>query len=52
MYNFAGFKNWVNKKIDVKKRLQNIAVCYLIFLMLPVGKHSLDEVSKIFGINK
>lgn len=52
MYNFAGFKNWVNKKIDVKKRLQNIAVCYLIFLMLPVRKHSLDEVSKNFGINK
>jgi hypothetical protein len=52
MYNFTGFKNWVSKKIDVKKRLQNTAVCYLLFLMLPVRKHSLDEASRIFGIDK
>ena len=52
MYNFTGFKNWVSKKIAVKKRLQNIAVCYLIFLMLPVRKHSLEEASGIFEIDK
>ena len=52
MYNFTEFKNWISRKIDVKKRLRHTAACYLFFIMLPVRKHSLEEASEIFGIDK
>lgn len=52
MYNFTSFKNWVGRNISVKKRLHLIAVYYLIFIMLPLRKHSLKEASSIFKINK
>lgn len=49
---FAKFKNWVSDQIAVNKRLKKIGVAYVIFLMVAVQKHSLEEASRFAGMNK
>lgn len=50
--NFNGYKNYLLKQISVKNRLKEICVAYLLFLMATIGKHSLEEAAKFWGINK
>jgi hypothetical protein len=50
--NFNKYKNWVSNTICVKKRLKNVAVWYLLFLLYATSKHSIKEASRFSGINK
>jgi len=50
--NFHYLKKWVLNHIEVKSRLQSLIVWYLLFLMVSVRKHSLQEVAKFSGQNK
>ncbi len=49
---FNTLKNWIMDQIDIKKRLKNICVWYLLFLMVSTRKHSLEEAARFSRINK
>src|SRR4030043_2058604 len=50
--NFNKYKNYLLKQICIKNRLKDVCVTYLLFLMVAIGKHSLEEAAKFGGINK
>jgi len=50
MMNFTNLKNWVNTQISVKKRLKNVCVWYLIFLMMSARKHTITAAAKLSGL--
>jgi len=52
MKNFASFKNWILRSIAINGKKSIVAVYYIIFLMLPVRKHTLTEAANLFNINK
>jgi hypothetical protein len=50
MMNFSGLKNWMFKQISANKRLKNVCLWYLIFLMVSVRKHSLTAAAQFSGL--
>lgn len=50
--NYKKYKNWLSNYINVKSRLKNVCVGYLLFLMVTVRKHSLDEAARFSGLSK
>jgi hypothetical protein len=50
--NFGIVKKWLLNRIRVNNRLETVCVWYLLFLMVPVRKHSLEEAARFSGINK
>lgn len=50
--NYSELKNWVKNHLSIKKRVQRIAVCYLIYLMVSVRKHTLEGAGRLLGVNK
>ena len=50
--NFGILKNCILKHISVNKCLKNIAVWYLLFLMVSTRKHSLTDAARFSGMNK
>jgi len=49
--NYFKLKKWVLNRIEVKSRLQNTVVLFLLFLMVSTRKHSLRGAEKFSGIN-
>ena len=43
---------WVARRISVRKRLTQVCVSYLLFLMVVTRKHSLEEAARFSGRNK
>ncbi len=50
--NYFKLKKWVLNRIEVKSRLQNTVVLFLLFLMVSTRKHSLQGAEKFSGINR
>jgi hypothetical protein len=50
--NFQDLKRWVLREIPVCKRLRATCLSYVVFLMIQVRKHSLEEAARFWGINK
>ena len=50
--NFTVLKNWILRRCWVNKRIKEIYLWYLLFLMTPARKHSLQEAAKFSGLNK
>lgn len=49
---FYILRNWMLHNIPIKKRLINVCVAYLLFLMVEVRKHSLEEAARFSRLNK
>ena len=43
---------WVARRISVSKRLTQVCVSYLLFLMVVSRKHSLEEAARFSGLHK
>lgn len=50
--NFGILKKWLLNRIQVKNRLKNVCVWYLLFLMVSTRKHTIEEAARFSGINK
>jgi len=50
--NYLAYKNWLSQHIGVKNRLKNVCIGYILFLMVSVRKHSLDEAERFSGLSK
>jgi hypothetical protein len=50
--NFNKYKNWLFHYVDIKNRLKNVWIAYLLFLMVSTGKHSLEEAARFSGLKK
>src|SRR4030043_970668 len=50
--NFNKYKNYLLNQISVNNRLKEVCIAYLLFLMVAIGKHSLEEAARFWGINK
>jgi hypothetical protein len=50
--NFNKYRNWLANYICVKTRLKNVCIGYLLFLLVAIGKHSLQEAARFSGVNK
>lgn len=52
MTQYTEFRNWLQRHLDINKRLKSICTLYIIFLMLSMRKHTLEEGARLFGISK
>ena len=50
--NFSRFKNWLGNLIDVRPRLGNVCLWYLLYLMVSTRKHTLRGAAEFSGINR
>lgn len=50
--NYSEYRDWVSHCIGVKGRLKKVCIGYLLFLMVAVRKHSLDEAARFSGLSK
>jgi len=50
--NFNQYKKWLFHYVDIKNRLKNVWIAYLLFLMVAIGKHSLEEAARFSGLKK
>ena len=50
--NFNQYKKWLFHYVDIKNRLKNVWIAYLLFLMVAIGKHSLEEATRFSGLKK
>ena len=50
--NFSVLNKWVLNRMGVGKRLREICVCFVLFLMVPARKHSLGDAARFWGIDK
>jgi len=50
--NFGILKKWLLNRIQIKNRLKNVCVWYLLFLMVSTRKHTIEEAARFSGINK
>ena len=50
--NYSKYKRWLSNYINVKSRLKNVCISYLLFLMVAMRKHSLDEAARFSGLCK
>ncbi|MGA1795814.1 MAG: hypothetical protein ACMUIL_08130 [bacterium] len=46
--NYSEYRDWVSCYIGVKGRIKKVCTGYILFLMVSVRKHSLDEASRLF----
>jgi hypothetical protein len=45
-------KTWIARRLAVPRRLQQVCVHYLLFLMVATRKHSFTEAARFSGLNK
>ena len=50
--NYSKIFTWAGRKLNIRKRLQYVAITYVLFLMVQVRKHSLQEVAAFSNLNK
>jgi hypothetical protein len=49
---FSHFNKWLLNHLNIKNRLKSVCIWYLIFLMLPTRKHTIEEAAKFSGLDK
>ena len=50
--NYFKLYSWIEKKLKSKKRLANVAIVYVLFLMVPFRKHSLEAAASFSNTGK
>ena len=50
--NYSRLLNWMGKKLNINKRLKEVTIIYILFLMLSVRKHSLDAAARFSHSDK
>lgn len=50
--NTHALHTWIARRLCVQKRLQQVCLSYLLFLMVVTRKHSLEEAAGFSGLNK
>jgi hypothetical protein len=52
MMNYSKRYSWTIRKLNVTKRLENIAISYVQFLLGSTRKHTLQAASEFSGLSK
>lgn len=52
LMNYSSLCNWIGRKLHLNKRLKQVAILYVLFLMVPVRKHSLQEAAAFTNSSK
>ena len=52
LMNYRCLRSWFQKQLSLKKRIEYICICYILFLMTSKRKHSIDEVARMFSLHK
>jgi len=52
LMNYSLFCNWIGRRLQLNKRLKQVAILYVLFLMVPVRKHSLKEAAALTNSSK
>ena len=50
--NYSRLFNWADSKLNIKKRLKDVAIVYVLFLMVSFRKHSLQEAARFSNSSK
>jgi hypothetical protein len=50
--NYSILFNWTDRKLNLPKRLKNITIAYLLFLMVSTRKHSLLATAKFSNLSR
>ena len=45
-------QTWIARRIGVRRRLERVCTCYLLFLMVVTTKHSLEEAARFSRLHK
>ena len=45
-------QTWIVRHISVRRRLENVCMSYLLFLMVVTRKHSLEATARFSGLHK
>jgi hypothetical protein len=48
--NYSKLYSWTSRKLNVKKRLKNVAIGYVLFLLLSTRKHTMQAASEFSGL--
>jgi hypothetical protein len=52
LMNYSSLCNWIDRKLQINKRLKQVAILYVLFLMVPVRKHSFQEAAALTNSSK
>lgn len=52
LMNHSSLCNWIGRRLNISKRLKQAAIFYVLFLMVPVRKHSLQQASAFSSSSK
>lgn len=52
LMNYRCLRSWFQKQLSLKKRIEYICICYILFLMTSKRKHSIDEAARMFSLHK
>jgi hypothetical protein len=50
--NYSAFSRWVERKLNITRRLKTVAIAYVIFLMTSCSKHSCTAAAEFANTNK
>ena len=50
--NYSSLCNWIGRKLNINKRLRQVAIAYVLFAMVSVRKHSLQEAAAFSNSSK
>ena len=50
--NYSELFTWISRKLKINKRLKNVAITYVLFLMLSFRKHSLQKAGEFSNSGK
>jgi hypothetical protein len=50
--NYSTICNWLGRRLNINKKLKQVAIFYVLFLMVPVRKHSLKEAAAFSSSSK
>lgn len=50
--NHSKLCSWISRKLNVKKRLKNVAIAYVLFLLSSTRKHTMQAASEFSGLPK
>ena len=50
--NYSTLFNWTERKLNLPKRLENVTVAYLLFLMVSTRKHTLQAAAEFSNLSK
>ena len=50
--NYSALFSWMERKLNLPKRLENVTIAYLLFLMVSTRKHTLQAAAKFSNLSK